>query len=373
VTDCLNRRDFFAAGVAVTAAASLAPTALAGVKRAAPPAAATPPLIRLSANENPYGPGPLARAAITASADQACRYPMALASQLAEKLAGLHGVDKNRVVLGAGSGELLNTLALAYCERAEVVCAWPTFEQLISYAEKRGADVHRIPLDARMRHDLPALAAAVTPNTALIYLCNPNNPTGTAIPGAALRPFCEAMARQTLVVVDEAYFDLIEPGATESLVDLVRADCNVAILRTFSKIHGLAGLRVGYCVAPPAVAARLRKLLAGTMPNVAGLSAALASLDDTAFLATTRGRILADRARIQKACDELGLPYADAQGNFVFINVGMPVDTFRARLHAMNIEVGRPFEPYKEWCRVTVGTKPETDALLAALPAALKG
>jgi histidinol-phosphate aminotransferase len=380
MSESLSRRGFFAAGLAVTAAASIKPAALAGgaaptlaAASAAPLAASAPGMIWLAANENPYGPSPLARAALSTAADGACRYPMGVATQLIDKLAAREGVDRERIVLGAGSAELLSTLALGYGGRGALVCAWPTFEQLPGYAERRGTEIRKVALDARMRHDLPALAAAVGRDTGLIYVCNPNNPTGTVVAGAALREFCATVSRSTLVVVDEAYLDFIDSGATESMVDLVRADRNVVVLRTFSKIHGLAGLRVGYAVAPIGVANTLRNLAPGLVPNVAGMHAALASLDDKAFQTDTRRKILADRERVRAACDRFGLARADAQGNFFFFDAGMPAEAFRARMRNARIEVGRPFEPYRNWCRVTIGTTADTDAFLAALPAALHG
>jgi histidinol-phosphate aminotransferase len=379
--DRFNRRDFFSAGAVVTAAAigtrvalALPGAAAAAAPETAPPLSVddSPDLVRLSANENPYGPSPLARAALIAAAGESCRYPLALANRLIDKLAALERVPREQIVLGAGSSELLATLAIGYA-RGAVVCAWPTFEQLPAYAERRGVELRKVPLDAKLRHDLPALAAAVTPDTSLLYVCNPNNPTGTVVAGAPLREFCSRMSRSTLVVVDEAYLDFVEPGATESMVDLVRAGQDVVVLRTFSKLHGLAGLRLGYAVAPVAVARRLRELDPSLVPGAASLHAGYASLDDTEFLRTTRLKIQSDRRRIREACERLGLACADAQGNFLFIRTGVPIVAFRGRLRAQRIEVGRPFAPYDEWCRVTVGTRAETDAFLAALPEALKG
>ncbi len=327
--------------------------------------------IRLSANENPWGPGPQARAAIVAATDEGCRYGMDYYGKLVEAIAAQEKVDKDRIVVGSGSGELLHMLALAYCDRGQVVCAWPTFNQLMGFAEKLGCETKKIPVDAELRHDLPALAAATTPNTALLYVCNPNNPTGTVIDGARLRAFCGEMAQRALVVVDEAYLDLVDDGVTESMVDLARAGSNLIVLRTFSKIHGLAGLRVGYGIAPPGIVQRLRRYQMAT-PNLLGLAAATASLGDTDFLTRTRASLIADRRRITTACDELGLRYVPPQGNFVFLKPGMPLDGFRAKMKEKQIEVGRPFEPLLDWCRVSVGTTAETGVFIDALRAAVK-
>ena len=330
------------------------------------------PWSELSANENPWGPGPHARAAIIAATDEGCRYGMDFHARLVDAIAAKEQVDRSRIVIGSGSGELLHMLALAWCERGQVVCAWPTFSQLMLFAEKLGAETRKIPVDAELRHDLPALAAATTPNTSLLHVCNPNNPTGTVVEGSRLRQFCSDMAQRTLVVVDEAYLDMVDDGATTSMVDLARTDANVIVLRTFSKIHGLAGLRVGYGIAHPDIIQRLKRFQM-TTPNILGLAAATASLDDSEFLARTRTALIADRRRMAAACDELDLRYATPQGNFLFLQPGMPPDAFRARMKAKQIEVGRPFEPLLDWCRVSVGTTDETSVFIAALRAVVKG
>jgi histidinol-phosphate aminotransferase len=358
----LDRRSFLGASAAVTLAATSTATARA---RTAPSTVANR-VVRLSGNENPYGPGPRARSAIAAAVDDSCRYSGDRYSQLIQALAEHEGVTKEHIVLGAGSGELLHMLALEYVQRGELVCAWPTFAQMIAYAEKLGATVRKIPLDREHRHDLPALSAAVTPNTALVYVCNPNNPTGTTVAAEPLRAFCEQQARATLVVVDEAYLDLIDPGRTASMLDLVRNGANLIVLRTFSKVHGLAGLRIGYGIARPNIIARLKRVQM-TFPNTLGMAAALASLGDREFLARTTQQLQADRRRVCASCSALGLEYADPQGNFVFMRVGMPVESFRERMRAEQIEVGRAFEPYSDWCRVSIGTSTETDRFLAAL------
>jgi histidinol-phosphate aminotransferase len=365
----IDRRRFVALGAAgATLAAPLDAVARKATRGAT--AELTWP-IRLAGNENPWGPGPAARAALAASVGESCRYGMAAYAELAEAIAKREGVDKDRVIIGSGSGELLHMLAVSWCDRGQLVCAWPTFGQLMAYAEKFGCEIRRVPVDAQLGHDLPALAAAVTPNTSLLYLCNPNNPTGTVVAAEPLRAFAREMQRQALVVVDEAYLELADPLATGSLVDLVRENLNVCVLRTFSKIHGLAGLRVGYGIAPQGVIQRLRRY-SMTTPSTLSLRAATASLGDTAWLAQTRATLLADRQRLCDALQELGIACAKPQGNFVFANVRMPSDDFRRKLAAERIEVGRTFEPLKDWSRITVGTTAETTALIDALRRVLR-
>ena len=367
-TGAMDRRQVLSLALAA-AALPVAQDALARKPQRTPMSLRYP--IRLSANENPWGPGPPERAAIGAATDEGCRYGFDFQQRLIEAVAAKEQVDKGLIAVGSGSGELLQMLAFGWCDRGQVVCAWPTFNQLMSFAEKVGSEVRKVPLDANLAHDLPALAAATTPNTSLLYVCNPNNPSGTVIGGGALRAFSAEMAQRTLVVVDEAYLDLVDEGATESMVDLVRAGANVVVLRTFSKIHGLAGLRVGYAIARPDVVAKLRRLQFAT-PNVLGLAAATASLGDADFLARTRASLVADRRRITAACDELGLRYAPPQGNFVFFKPGMPLDAFRTKMKARQIEVGRPFEPLLDWCRVSVGTTDETSVFIEALRASVE-
>jgi len=363
----LDRRQILQAGLTLTA---LAPWAAAQARKPTRTAALNLP-IKISGNENPWGPGPKARAAIAASIDSGSRYGSQSYAKLIDAIAVKERVDRDRIVLGSGSGELLHVLAIAYCERGQMVCAWPTFNQLPSYAEKLGCEVFKVPVDAALRHDLDALSAATSANTALLYLCNPNNPTGTVLGGPRLLEFAAKMSERTLLVSDEAYLELCEPGATASLVELVRRDANVVVLRTFSKIHGLAGLRIGYAVARPDIAQRLRRFQT-VFPNTPGLEAARASLDDREFLDSTYSLLRADRKRICDTCDQLALRYAEPHGNFVFMQVGMPVEKFRAAMKDRRIEVGRSFEPFNDWCRVSVGTSDETTFFLDALRAVVR-
>ena len=346
----LDRRQAITLALAASAAAPLSPALARKALRTPQPAPLRYP-IRLNANENPWGPGPMARAAIAATTDEASRYGMDVQARLVEAIAAHEHIEKDRIVIGSGSGELLNMLALAWCERGQLVCAWPTYGQMMTLAEKFGCETRKVPLDAELRHDLGALAAATTPNTSLLYVCNPNNPTGTVVAGAPLLDFCRRMAQRTLVAVDEAYLDLVEEGSTASMASLV---------------HDLAGMRVGYALARPDIAQRLRRLQLAT-PGILGLAAATASLGDKQFLAETRARLLADRKRVCDALDALKLAYARPQGNFVFVKVGMPVADFRARMREQQIEVGRPFEPLLDWCRITIGTSDETTVFIDAL------
>ncbi len=321
-------------------------------------------------NENPYGPSPAARAAVSHSIAEACRYPAdEEIAALGAALAAQEGVSAEHIVTGTGSGELLCALGLLYGrDGGEIIAAQPTYDELPRYAQRSGAAMRFVALDAQLRHDLAAMHAAVSARTRAVYLCNPNNPSGTALPAAQIREFVRSLPQAVTTIVDEAYMDFVAPGASGSVVDLVTAGQRVVVLRTFSKIHGMAGVRCGYAIAPREIAATLADARM-TSPNLFAVRAARASLTDTEFLADCRRRILASRARITAELANLKLRCAEPQGNFVFFDTGMPLARFTTLMRERNILVGRPFPPFDTWCRVTIGTEPEVSAFLQALRA----
>jgi len=327
--------------------------------------------ILLSANENPWGPGPKAREAIESAIKNSSRYGLNWPSKLTAAIAAKENVSIDQVILGSGSGELLNIIALAWCQKGVVTCGWPTFNQLMNFAERVGGNARKVPLNGQLVHDLSALSAASGHDTNTLYICNPNNPTGTVVAAAPLKEFCIAMAKRTLVVVDEAYLDLANPRSTSSMVDLTRSETNLIVLRTFSKIHGLAGLRIGYGISTPDIIKKMKQYQL-VFPNILGLAAATASLGDTEFLKYSRNQLLTDRARVCTTCDQLGLQYVPSEANFIFIKVGISLDEFRAKMKIRGIQVGRNFEPLTEYCRVTIGTTAETSAFIKALKEIIK-
>ena len=367
-TSVVDRRQLLSLALAAAALPAASP-AFARKAQRTPMSLRYP--IRLSANENPWGPGPQARAAIVAATDEGCRYGMDFHGRLVEAIAAKEKVEKDRIVIGSGSGELLHMLALAllrsragglrlaHVRPVDGVCGEGRQRDA---EDPGGCGAAARPAGAGGGHDPEHLAA---------LRLQSEQPDGHGDRRAAVAAFCGEMAQRTLVVVDEAYLDLVDDGATESMVDLARGGANLIVLRTFSKIHGLAGLRVGYGIAPPAVIQRLKRYQMAT-PNVLGIAAATASLGDADFLARTRASLIADRRRVTAACDELGLRYAPPQGNFVFFKPGMPIAAFGAKMKEQRIEVGRPFEPLLDWCRVSVGTTEETGVFIDALRAVVK-
>jgi len=361
----LSRRDLLGAsavllsGTAVTLRAAAAREAAQG----------SGPLV-LCWNENPYGPSPAARAAVSQSIAEACRYPSdEEMAALVAAIAAREGIAADHIVTGSGSGELLCALGLVYGrEGGEIIAARPTYDELAHYARRWGAMVKPVPVDAQLRHDLPAMHAALSRHTRAVYICNPNNPTGTVLPAAQIRDFVRALPAPVVAIVDEAYMDFVTPGSTGSVADLVTAGQRLIVLRTFSKIHGMAGIRCGYALAPPEIASALASARMST-PNLFAVRAARASLGDAEFLADCRRRIVASRTRITAELTRLKLRYAEPQGNFVFFDTGMPLTRFTELMRSRNILVGRLFPPYDTWCRITIGTEPEVEAFLGALRA----
>ena len=337
------------------------------------PTAPPPGTILLNGNENPYGPSPAARQAIVAGLDRAPRYADATIEALANQVGAREGIPAAQVMVGSGSGELLRMAALLASTTApgsELVASQPTYEELPVFAGQLGLQVKWVAPDTAHCHDLAAMRAAITDRTSLVYVCNPNNPTGTAVTRDALAAFVRSVPASTTVVIDEAYIDFIEGAGYGSVAGLVQKVPNLIVLRTFSKIHGLAGLRIGYSMASVELAKRFADLSL-VWPNNPGLDAALASYNDAGFLQSTRAAILADRARVHAAIDKLGLPRTEAQGNFVFFDTRVPLQGYRDRMLAQGIKVGRPFTGYPTWSRVSIGRREEIDRFLAALPAAL--
>ena len=360
----LSRRELLTASALLLAG----PGAVWRAAGSEPAAAGADPII-LCWNENPYGPSPAARAAASAAIGSSCRYPDDELTPLIQALAAREAVATDQIVTGTGSGELLRALGMLYArDGGEIVAAQPTYAELTSYAQSCGAKLSFVAVDRELRHDLAAMHAAVSARTRAVYLCNPNNPTGTALPAADIRAFVAALPASVTTIVDEAYLDFAVGSGVTSVADLTHGERRVVVLRTFSKIHGMAGIRCGYAIARADVARQLEAARM-TSPNVFAVRAARASLGDQAFLSDCRRRILASRVRIATELTRLKLPYAEPQGNFVFFDTGMPLKRFTELMRARNILVGRHFAPYDNWCRITIGTESEVDAFLAALPA----
>ncbi|GLW73253.1 putative phenylalanine aminotransferase [Kitasatospora phosalacinea] len=321
----------------------------------------------LAANESPYGPPPAVLAAIAAGTADAHRYPDpgcgALTAELAEHL----GVPADAVAVGCGSVGVTRTLLETVAEPGtEVLYAWRSFEAYPLLTALSGATPVEVPLRDG-RHDLAAMAAAITPRTRMVLVCNPNNPTGTVVRGAELEEFLDRVPADCLVVLDEAYREYVRDPGTPDGLDLLAGRPNVLVLRTFSKAYGLAGLRVGYAVGRPELVAQVRKAAVPFGVSGVAQAAAVAALRSGPQLLARVERTVRERERVGAALLGLGLPVLRSEANFLWLPLGAATDAFHARCSAAGVAV-RSFPG--EGTRVSIGSPEENDAFLTAAAAA---
>jgi histidinol-phosphate aminotransferase len=327
-------------------------------------------VIDLSSNENPYGPSPEALEAMTRSQAVASRYPDASERETIEAIARHHGVSPDRIVLGCGSSEVLRLCDASFLGPGRtVVAAEPTFEAVLHYAKVTKAEPVTVPLTADFRHDLQGLARACDARAGLVYVCNPNNPTGTIVRGDELLAFLAKVPPATAVVVDEAYHHFVEDPAYRSAVEMVDRFPNVVVTRTFSKIYGMAGMRLGYAVASPENAELLRGHASWSNANAAVLAAARTSLADEGLVARQRERLNGTRRWLSAELARDGRRTIPSETNFLMIDAGADVKPLIAAFEAKGIRVGRRFGALPTWLRVTIGTPEETRAFLGAFRA----
>ncbi|MDT0275053.1 histidinol-phosphate transaminase [Blastococcus goldschmidtiae] len=330
--------------------------------------------IKLASNEVAFPPLPAVVQAVTAAAGETNRYPDNGAAVLTAALAERYGVDPGQIASGCGAVTLCQELAQAYSEPGtSIAFAWRSFEMYPLLARVAGARPVQVPLvpgrdgGPADTHDLDGLLAAIDDTTRLVFVCNPNNPTGTAVRRGELERFLDAVPATTLVVLDEAYREFVSDGDVPDGVELMRGRDNVAVLRTFSKAWGLAGLRVGYLIAEdPAVAEAVRKTHVPFSVSMLAQAAAVAALASEDEVRRRCAAVVAERARLTGELRERGLDVADSQANFVWLPVGEQAAPLAEALEARAV-ITRPFPG--EGVRVTVGAPEEDDAFLAALDA----
>ncbi len=332
------------------------------------PAGASPrELIRLSGNENPYGPPPRALEALARAVAESNRYPDAREDALRAVLAAHHGVAPENIVLGCGSSQILHGAVAAFAPPgSRVVTADPTFEAVGRYAGARGVVVGRLPLTADHRHDLGAMAAALG-GPGLVYVCNPNNPTASLTPDRELRSFLDALPADRIALVDEAYHHYAEgtPGYV-SVAGLAATRANLVVARTFSKIYGMAGLRCGYAVGTAATIAKLRAQLPWDVSNALALATAEAAVGETAHVAAARRQNAEVRAWAIGEVEKTGATTIPSAANFFMADLGTDVGPLIQALHGEGVDVGRRFAALPTHLRVTVGTAEEMRAFVGA-------
>jgi len=348
-------------GAAVAAAGpTLTESALASVL--SPSTRSAGDMVSLHRNENAYGPSPRVMLALLDSmAGLIQRFPDVESDTLRRTLAGLHRVAPDRIVIGSGSTDLLRMAAQAMlAPGTRVVTARPTFAALGAFAEQRGATVAAVPLTEQHGHDLDRMLAAVDASTRLVYICNPNNPTGTLTRRQHLEHFLRALRPDVYVVIDEAYHHYVDPTADyASFIDRPIDDPRIIVLRSFSKLFGLAGARVGYAVAAPATA---RLLSAGALPygvNALAAKAATVAIDDPDHVQWTMQRNANERQEFFNHANARMLRVIDSQANFVMINTDRPGVEIVEHFRSNRILVAGPYPYYDTYIRVSLGTSAE--------------
>jgi histidinol-phosphate aminotransferase len=318
----------------------------------------TAELILLYRNENPYGPSEKVLEVLRKSVAGSNRYPRTEYEELTDKLAALHHVKREQIVLGCGSGEILCMAALVFLKPGKkLVQAAPTFPALGNLARGAGVEVADVQLNKRYEHDLDAMMERARTSAGLVYIVNPNNPTGSITPRKDIEAFVGRLPADVTVLIDEAYHHFASPGASyESFLDRPLGDPRVIVARTFSKVYGLAGMRIGYAVATPKIAKRLAVGFPGWSVSVVSARGASAALDDVEYVRLAIKRNTDDRQEFMNQVNARMLRAIDSQTNFAMVNPMRPPDEVIEHLKKNNILIGPKYPALDKYIRVSLGT-----------------
>ena len=332
------------------------------------PGGSVPMKARLMANENPFGPSPAARKAYTDAVNLGFQYPIDQFTELTAKIASYEGIAQENVSCNSGSSPLLMAAAYFYAVRAgkTVITGLPSYEDLPSRAELLGAKINRVPLTSDYKLDLAAMEAAVDANTGIVYICNPNNPTGTVIEADKLRAFCERVSKKTLVFVDEAYIDYLPDSRAVSLISAVKAGQNVIVARTFSKLYGFAGLRFGYAIAHPDTHKSLALYTTEYNVSAPTLTAAAAAYREMPYMDDAKKKTFVSRDFLYATLKKEGYDYIPSVTNFVMFQIKMDGTKFTAEMLKRGVAVKTWKFIDKDWCRVSIGRMDEMQAFASA-------
>jgi histidinol-phosphate aminotransferase len=296
--------------------------------------------------------------AMVAAFENSCRYPWVYNGALIKLIAEKEGVPEDHIVLMAGSMEGLKVAGITFGLGGELITCAPTFLSMMEYAVLFGTAINWVPLTKDLDFDLDEIEKRVSAKTSLVFLCNPNNPTGKLLPAGRVLDFCESVSKKAVVFSDEAYYDYITEPNYPSMVELVKKGMNVVVSRTLSKIYGLAGIRMGYLIAKPDLAAKLReRVVANT--NIMAIEAGKAALQDKEFYRFSLQKNAEAKALLVQTLDDLKLPYLESHANFVFFQSGRDASELAKTMAEKGFIIGRPFPPLNDWCRVSTGTLEE--------------
>lgn len=377
-----SRRIFLGGSLAATAAGTagiITPASLAASPMMGMPKVMYGPktgMAKLNANENPYGPSPAALKAIAeASSSGGAYYAYNAGMYLTDMIAEEYGLSPKNISVTAGSSLILAFAALAATSKG-VILGPDLFWDTTSKAPIRqgGPEIKRVANTADLDIDLDAIYNAIDDNVAMVHICNPNNPTGKILDPVKLKAFCVKASKKTLVLVDEAYNELIEDGPSHSMIPLIKQGHNIIVARTFSKIYGLAGMRVGYMLGSEENMSFINNFgLGGYSLNQAGLAAAIASYKDEAFKDFSREKVAQAKDMILSAVKENGLTALPSSTNFVFVNLGENGDAnvFQKAMAEQNVLIRGQYRTYKPWSRVSTGRIEDVKMYVDAIPKAL--
>lgn len=354
----ITRRGFIvgaAAGAAALGVRSV-PNAFADTAKDANPE----PLL-LNRNESPYGLPPASIEAIQkVGLARSNRYPGAEARTLTEAIAKRFEVDKEQVLLGCGSTEILKMATEAFCSPSRsAVVAEPTFEAVVNYCPLARARSVKIPVTRQYQHNLPRMWRYAGNGGGMIFFCNPSNPTGTMIGREQVERFVRRLPRGVVLLADEAYWDFVEDPEFESCLRYVKEGRPVVVSRTFSKIYGMAGLRLGYAIGPKGLIKKMARRKLGNNPNQIASAAGLAALGESEFVAKVRRLNAEARGYLCDEMNRMGLPFIPSHTNFVMVDLGRPSKDVIEALKKRNVMVGRVFPAMPKHLRVSIGTKEE--------------
>lgn len=323
---------------------------------------------RLYANENPFGPSAEAKKALIDTVPVSYQYPFRILGDLTAKIAASEKINKENIVLAAGSSPLLRAAALAYYKPGcNVVSGDPTYADLPSSAERIGAQWVRVPLTKDFALDLEAMEKAVDGNTALVYICNPNNPTGTVVDPGQLKSFCERVSGKTMVFLDEAYNDYLPDPQAATLIPMAVSGRNIIVARTFSKVYGFAGLRCGYVVTQPDIIKKLELYTEAAFSlSTPTVQAAIAAYRDREYMEGVLKKTTASKEFLYSVLKKQGYTYVPAVANFVIFPIKMEGKQFTEEMMKRSVAVRWWKFNNQDWCRVSIGRMDEMEAFAAA-------
>ena len=375
----VSRRFLMAGGLAASTMTSLAACATTSAEaQGAFPATTTPDpyllgpkegVALLSRNENPYGPSKSALKMVEYAASKGAYYTSQEAIQtLMQLIADKHGVAPEQVVLTTGSGEVLSAIAMIYGKEGPIVAPRLFWDTTALYAVNQGVgSIDRVPLAADMSVDLAAIEAKVSSDTGIVQLCNPNNPTGMVSDAATLKASVKRMAAKTTVLVDEAYMELADDPEGNTCIGLINEGHDVIVTRTFSKIFGMAGLRMGYSISSAETAEKIRGVVMSWSPCTS-YAAAIGAYQDEAFIDYSKKKIVEAREMVNITIDTLGLERLPSQTNFVYFKSGKEANDVQKAMSAKLISVRGQYMDYNEWTRVSMGKIEDVERFCKALP-----